>query len=105
MAVHEHLPVNLTDTDVISVEVTGPFRVRVTHRDGTSAVHVFDPGEFTGVAEPLRNSAVFAAAAVIGHCPGWELSGGVYDRGDDDLWLHAHGWCDGSHDLTGVVER
>ncbi|WP_457063661.1 hypothetical protein [Mycobacteroides abscessus] len=105
MELHEHLPLNLTDTDVISVEVTGPFRVCVTHRAGTSAVHRFNSVEFTGIAEPLRNPKVFATAAVIGHCLGWELPGGVYDRGGDALWLHAHGWCDGSHDLTAVVEQ
>ncbi|WP_017205603.1 hypothetical protein [Mycobacteroides abscessus] len=104
MELHEHLPGDLRDTDVVAVEVTAPFRVRVIHRDGTSAVHRFDAEEFTGIAEPLRKSEVFATAAVISHCLGWELPGGVYDRGGDALWLHAHGWCDGSHDLT-MVER
>lgn len=43
MELHSNLPKNLVDTDVTSVEVTGPFRVRVTHRGGTSAVHQFHP--------------------------------------------------------------
>lgn len=103
--VHFHLPKNLTDTDVVAVEVTAPFRVRVTHRDGTSAVHVFAPMDLTGIAEPLRNSKVFATAAVISHCLGWDLPGGVYDVAPDGLWLHAHGHCDGSHDLDREVER
>ncbi|MGV0633877.1 hypothetical protein ABQE69_10695 [Mycolicibacillus trivialis] len=105
MELHSNLPKNLVDTDVISVEVTGPFRVRVTHRDGTTAVHRFDPRDFRGDFTALRDPAVFAAAAVIGHCLGWELPGGVYDRGGGALWLHAHGFCDESHDLTAVVER
>ncbi|MBU8820427.1 hypothetical protein KL864_31620 [Mycolicibacterium goodii] len=62
LGVHRHLPDDLQDTDVVTVEVTGTFRVRVTHRDGTSAVHRFRPEEFTGIAELLRNSAVFATA-------------------------------------------
>lgn len=102
---HSHLPGDLRDTDVTSVEVTAPFRVRVTHRDGTTEVHRFEPQEFTGIAEPLRDPTVFATAEVTGHCLGWELPGGVYDLAPDALWLHAHGWCDGSHDLTAVVER
>lgn len=105
MELHERLPVNLSDTDVTSVEMTGPFRVRVTHRDGTSAVHRFDPRDFRGDFTTLRDPAVFATAAVIDHCLAWELPGGVYDRCADALWLHAHGFCDGSHDLTKVVER
>lgn len=103
--VHSHLPKNLTDTDVVAVEVTAPFRVRVTHRDGTSAVHRFDPQEFTGIAEPLRDSAVFATARVLDGTLAWDLDAGlIYDIAPDGLWLHAHGWCDGSHDLDREVE-
>ncbi|MBN7371079.1 DUF2442 domain-containing protein [Mycobacteroides abscessus] len=104
---HSHLPRDLRDTDVISVEALPGFRVRVTHRDGTSAVHLFDPEEFTGVAEPLRNSEVFTTAQIVdGDTLGWVLPDGlVYDVGPDALWLHAHGYCDGSHDLAEVVER
>lgn len=105
MELHEHLPVNLTDTDVTSVEVTGPFRVRVTHRDGTTAVHRFDPRDFRGDFTMLSDPTVFATAAVIDHCLGWELAGGgVYDHGAESLWLHAHGFCDGSHDRDRAVE-
>jgi hypothetical protein len=103
---HSHLPVDLRDTDVVSVEVTAPFRVRVTHRDGTVVVHLFDPEQFRGDFAELRDPAVFATAQVIDGTVGWDLGGGlIYDRGADALWLHAHGYCDGSHDLTKVVER
>jgi hypothetical protein len=33
-------PADLADTEVVSVQVTGPHRVRATPRDGTEAVHI-----------------------------------------------------------------
>lgn len=106
MDLHSHLPMNLADTDVIGVEVTGTFKVRVTHRDGTGAVHAFDPEEFGGDFTTLRDPAKFATARVIDGTLAWDLGGGlVYDRGGDALWLHAHGHCDGSHDLDAVVVK
>lgn len=49
---------------------------------------------------------MFATAAVIDYCLAWDLpGGGVYDRGAESLWLHAHGFCDGSHNVIAVVER
>lgn len=105
--VHRHLPRDLRDTDVVAVAVLPDFRVRVTHRDGTSVVHRFDPADFHGDFIELQQPKVFATARVVdGGTLGWELPNGlVYDRGADFLWLHAHGWCDGSHDLDRVVER
>ncbi|SKM40107.1 Protein of uncharacterised function (DUF2442) [Mycobacteroides abscessus subsp. abscessus] len=88
-----------------AVEVTAPFRVRVTHRDGTEAVHVFEPEEFAGSAEPLRDPAAFATAGVIDGCLAWELPGGLYDVAPDGLWLHARGHCDGSCGVHVDVER
>lgn len=107
MDLHSHLPQNLTDTDVVSVEVTGPFRVRVTHRDGTTAVHVFDPGDFRGDFVELRDPERFATAQVAeGETLGWDLGDGlVYDVAADALWLHAHRHCDGSHHLDVEVEQ
>lgn len=104
--VHRHLPGDLRDADVVEVEVVGEYEVRVVHRDGASAVHVFQAPELNGIAEPLRNPAVFATAAVIDGTLAWDVGGGlVYDRGAEMLWLHAHGFCDGTHDLTRQVEQ
>lgn len=100
-------PADLRDTDVVAVEVTGPHRVWVQHRDGTSAVHVFKPGDFgTSDFATLDYPTVFATAQVIDGCLAWNLGGGlVYDLAPDDLWAHAHSWCpDGSHDLAAAVE-
>lgn len=105
MSLHAHLPRDLRDTDVTAVEVVGDFRVRATHRDGTEAVHVFEPEEFAGIAEPLRDPAAFATAGVIDGCLAWELPGGLYDVAPDGLWLHAHGRCDGSCGVHVEVER
>lgn len=103
-----HLPTDLRDTDVVSVEVTAPFCVRVIHRDGTSAVHVFKPGDFgTGTFAVLGTEAGFATAQVVEPANlGWALGDGlVYDQCSDGLWAHARGWCpDGSHDLEVEVE-
>ncbi|UEA81622.1 hypothetical protein [Tsukamurella paurometabola] len=89
------------------MQVTGPHRVRVTHRDGTSAVHVFQPGAF-GVHDfvSLDDPVVFANATVIDGCLAWDLGGGlVYDVAPDGLWAHAMAWCpDESHDLAAEVE-
>jgi hypothetical protein len=107
--VHRHLPKNLRDTDVVEVRVVAPGEVLVRHRDGTSAVHRFDPAEFGSgdYAAIGQDPSVFATAQIVdGHTLGWVLGNGlVYDLGADGLWLHAHGWCDGSHDLTRYVRR
>lgn len=101
--VHRHLPRDLRDTDVVAVAVLPDFRVRVTHRDGTSVVHRFDPADFHGDFIELRDPATFATVQPIDGTLAWDLGGGlVYDRGGDALWLHAHGHCDGSHDLDRV---
>lgn len=106
MDLHNRLPRDLRDSDVTEVEVLPDFRVSVTHRDGTSAVHVFDLGDFRGDSIELRQPEVFATAQVVDGTLGWVLpSGLVYDVGADALWLHAHGYCDGSHDLDQEVER
>ncbi|CPR93887.1 hypothetical protein PP568_06670 [Mycobacteroides abscessus] len=107
MNLFDHLPKNLRDTDVVAVEVVAPFKVRVTHRDGTRAVHVFDPEDFRGDYEAIGTPAVFATAqAVDGRTLGWDLGGDlVYDLCRHSLWLHARGFCDGSHDLSMEVER
>lgn len=100
-------PQDLRDSDVVAVQVTGPHRVRVVHRDGTSAVHVFQPGDFgTSDFQRLDDPEVFATAEVIDGCLAWDLGGGlVYDVAADGLWAHAHGWCpDQSHDLSREVE-
>lgn len=104
---HEHLPRNLRDCDVVEVEVVGPFRVRVTHRDGTAAVHRFDPSDFRGDFAALRDAAMFATAQVVdGYTLGWKLPGGlIYDVALDSLWLHAHGHCDRSCGVHVEVER
>lgn len=61
-----HLPADVANTDVVSVEVTRPFKVRVTHRDGTSAVHIFRPSDFgTGTSAVLGTEAGFATAQVV----------------------------------------
>ncbi|RDH13748.1 DUF2442 domain-containing protein [Tsukamurella pulmonis] len=100
-------PRDLRDCEVVSVQVTGPHRVRVTHRDGTSAVHIFKPGDF-GRADfvALDDPTVFATAQVIDGTLAWDLGGGlIYDVAPDGLWAHARGWCpDGSHDLAAKVE-
>lgn len=103
----EQYPADLRDTDVVAVEVTGPHRVRVTHCDGTSAVHIFRPGDFgTSDFVALDDPAVFATAQVIDGTLAGDLGDGlVYDTAADGLWAHAHGWCpDGSHDLAAAVE-
>lgn len=107
MSVFDHLPKNGHDTDVLAVEVVGEFRVRVTHRDGTSAVHRFDPEDFRGDYATIGTEAVFATATIVdGHTLGWDLGGGlVYDLCADSLWLHAHGHCDGSCGSNAEVER
>lgn len=101
-------PENLADTDVTAVEVTGPHRVRVRHRDGTSAVHLFRPGDFgTSDFAALDDPAVFATAQMVEPANlGWILPNGlVYDICSDGLWAHAHGVCpDGLHDLHAEVE-
>lgn len=99
-----HLPVDLRDTDVVKVRVIAPRAVFVMHRDRTYATHVFPPDEFHGDYESLRDPDVFATAAVIDGTLAWDLGGGlIYDVAPDGLWLHAHGHCDGSHDLSQVV--
>lgn len=108
MSLFDHLPKNGRDTDVTAVEVTAPFKVRVMHRDGTSAVHIFAPEDFSrGDFTALQDPQVFATAQVVdGYTLGWHVPGvGVYDLCRDSLWLHAHGLCDGSHDLSKEVER
>lgn len=107
MSLQSHLPADLRDADVTAVEVLPGFRVRVTHRDGTSAVHLFDPSDFHGDYAALRDSATFATAQVVdGGTLGWELGDGlVYDVAPDSLWLHAHGYCDGSCGMAAEVER
>ena len=91
------LPADLTDTDVVSVQVTAPFTVRVTHKDGTNGEHHFAPEDFRGDFTALRDPARFATDAVIDHTLGWVLPDGlVYDVAPDSLWLHAHGLCDGA---------
>lgn len=91
------LPADLTDTDVVSVQVTAPFTVRVTHKDGTCAEHLFAPEDFRNDFVALRSPEVFATAAVIDHTLAWDLGGGlIYDVAPDALWLHAHGLCDGA---------
>lgn len=96
-AMWSRLPTNLTDTDVVGVEVLPGFRVRVTHRDGTVGVHLFAPEDFRGVSLPLRDPAVFAKAQVVDHTLGWVMAdGSVFDQAPDTLWLHARGFCDGS---------
>lgn len=104
---HSHLPRDLRDTDVVSVEVTAPWKVRVTHRDGTAAVHVFDPEQFHGDFVELRDPQRFTTATVVdGDTLGWITRDGlVYDVAPDALWLHANGWCDGTHDLDAEVEQ
>lgn len=85
---------------VVAVEVVGPHQVRVTHEDGTSAVHAYAPDDFRGDFTALRRPEVFATAQVVdGDTLGWDLGGGlIYDSAPDALWLHAHGHghCDGS---------
>ena len=95
------LPEDLRDCEVVAVEVTAPFRVRVTHRDGTSATHIFAPEEFRGSFVELRDPERFAEAEVIDGTLGWRCANGIFDQGPDALWLHAHGVCPaGSHDLA-----
>lgn len=92
-----HMPTDLRDTAVTAVEVVGPHSVRVTHRDGTSGVHEYNPSEFRNALAPLRDPAVFATATVVdGHSLGWIIDGQVIDMAPDGLWLHARGHCDGS---------
>lgn len=99
-----HLPADLRDTDVVRVKVVAPHAVFVVHRDRTYASHRFEPEDFHGDYEPLRDSGVFATAQVLGGTLAWDLGDGViYDVASDGLWLHAHGWCDGTHDLSEVV--
>lgn len=62
--------------EVVAVSVVGPQQVQVRHQDGTEAVHEY--AELTGVLEPLRDG------------------GETIDVAADALWLHAHGFCDGS---------
>lgn len=94
--INRYLPEDLRDTDVVGVAVVAPFEIRVTHRDGTSAVHVFEPGKFRGVFAPLRDPEVFATAGIVdGDTLGWIVNGQVIDPAPDALWLHAHGYCDG----------
>lgn len=92
------LPADLTDTDVVSVQVTAPFTVRVTHKDGTCAEHLFAPEDFRNDFVRLRDPATFATAQVVeGDTLGWVLPDGrIFDQAPDALWLHAHGLCDGS---------
>lgn len=82
--------------EVTAVEVVGPLRVRVTHRDGTAAVHGYTPEHFTNALAPLRHPAVFATAAVLDGTLGWVVGGQVFDLAPDALYLHAIGRCDGS---------
>lgn len=92
-----HMPADLRDTNVVAVEVVGPHQVRVTHRDGTSGVHEYNPSEFRNALAPLRDPQVFATAQVVdGHTLGWVVDGQVLDMAPDALWLHARGHCDGS---------
>lgn len=101
-------PADLRDTEVVAVQVTGPHRVRVTHRDGTSATHIFRPGDFgSSDFAALDAPDVFATAAVIDGCLAWDLGDGlVYDVAPEGLWAHAMDWCpDGSHDLDREVEE
>ena len=103
---HAHLPADLRDTAVTAVEVVSPHRVRVTHRDGTSAIHVFEPASFRGDFTALRDPRVFATAQVVdGDTLGWYLGEGlIYDVAPDALWLHAHGHCDGTCGGSSEVE-
>lgn len=102
--IHRYLPADLRDTDVVRVRVVAPHAVFVVHRDRTYASHRFEPEDFHGDYISLREPEVFATAQVIDGTLAWDLGGGlVYDVASDGLWLHAHGWCDGSHDLSQVV--
>lgn len=102
--IHRHLPTDLTDTDVVRVRVVAPHAVFVVHRDRTYASHRFEPEDFHGDYISLREPEVFATAQALDGTLAWDLGGGlVYDVAPDALWLHAHGWCDGSHDLSQVV--
>lgn len=69
--VHRHLPRDLRDTDVVAVAVLPDFRVRVTHRDGTSVVHRFDPADFHGDFIELRDPATFATVQPIDGTLAW----------------------------------
>lgn len=68
-AMWAHLPVDLRDCDVTAVQVVGPRSVRVTHRDGTSAVHDYEPEHFRNAFAPQRDPAVFATARVVDGAP------------------------------------
>jgi hypothetical protein len=50
--------------DVIGVEVSGDFRLRLTFDDGTIGEVDFAGREWRGVFEPLRDPGYFARAAV-----------------------------------------
>ncbi len=81
--------------EVVAVSVVGPQQVQVRHQDGTEAVHEY--AELTGVLEPLRDPQVFATAQVWEGTLSWVVDGGeTIDVAADALWLHAHGFCDGS---------
>ncbi|WP_018600930.1 hypothetical protein [Mycobacterium sp. 155] len=104
--VHRHLPQDLRDTEVVEVRVIRHGLVWVRHRDGTCATHIFQPEEFHDDFISLRDPVVFATAAVIDGTLAWDLGDElVYDVAADGLWLHARGFCDGSHDLSAVVIR
>lgn len=92
-----HMPADLRDTSVTAVKVVGPHSVRVTHRDGTTGVHTYDPDKFRNALAPLRDPTMFATAQVVEPGTlGWIIDDQVIDMAPDALWLHAHGRCDGS---------
>lgn len=69
-------------------------------------MHIFQRDDFGGDFTALREESVFAQAVVIADTLSWDLGYGlIYDVAPDGLWLHAHGHCDGSHDLDREVER
>lgn len=86
----------MTDTNVVAVKVAGPHQVRVTHADGVSAVHGFDPDHMGRHLAKLADPAAFATAQILDGTLGWIADGQVLTLSGDGLHFHALRECDPS---------
>jgi hypothetical protein len=82
--------------DVVSVEVIGDHRLRLSFEDGTVGEVAFDEREWRGVFEPLADPAFFAQVRVAPEAGTIVWPNGV-DMAPEPLYAEAR--------LRGVTER